>query len=826
MEIALPARTALSLAFLSVASSTLTAQCTTVATSLGGYPGAASFVYATCMWDADGSGPAPNLLVSGGIFSNAGTVSSQRIAAFDPATGTWSGFAGGMTSAYAEVQALAALPNGNLVAAGYFSVAGGVAVNNIAQWNGTTWAPLGSGISNGANLPKIRLAVLPNGDLVAAGWFNVAGGIAVNNVARWNGSTWTSLGGPFTEVGDLEVAPNGDLLVTGWNGLWRWNGNWSAVPGFTGFGLALAVAPNGDIFVHGGSPSGVYRIVGGQGTLIGTPNQTLGALTATSTGDLIAGGSFSAVSGIAANRIARWNGTTWSALGSGLGTLTFDSCRTITEMPGGGLAAGGNFLTAGGIGSENLARWNGTAWLSFGGGANDLVRVAKTLPDGSLVAGGNFTTLGGAAVNCVGRRVNGTWQTLGSGISGAVVSPGPYVSDVVARPNGDLVVCGAFLQAGGQTMNSVARWNGSAWVAMGTGLRWSTGAAFGYCAAAMPNGDIVVGGDFTSAGGVPALNIARWNGSWSPVGTGTTNPVLALLVRPSGDLIAAFQFYGLMSWNGSFWSNIGMNGGQRVNALANLADGGVVAGGYFTSVGGLPANNVARWNGTSWSALGNGLVDMVVAVRELPGGDLLAACQPQLSATRVWRWHGGAWSPVAALASLDGNVSSLDLAPNGDVVIGGAFQNLGSIPAQHLAALRSTCPASAVVVPTACSRPSGALTLTSSALPWVGGTAAARGSAFAANGVALAVAGTTAASLPLTVVDPSAGANCALLANPDVVEFVPVAAGAATWQLAIPATASLVGVQIHHQMVEVALGPSALAGVYGSNGLRWTLGVW
>jgi hypothetical protein len=57
--------------------------------------------------------------------------------------------------------------------------------------------------------------------------------------------------------------------------------------------------------------------------------------------------------------------------------------------------------------------------------------------------------------------------------------------------------------------------------------------------AVMPNGDIVAGGEFTTAGGLTASRIARWNGSsWSPLGAGMNGPVHALTVMPNGDLVA------------------------------------------------------------------------------------------------------------------------------------------------------------------------------------------------------------------------------------------------------------------------------------------------
>ncbi|MFZ9882259.1 MAG: hypothetical protein ACO3QC_12755, partial [Phycisphaerales bacterium] len=124
----------------------------------------------------------------------------------------------------------------------------------------------------------------------------------------------------------------------------------------------------------------------------------------------------------------------------------------------------------------------------------------------------------------------------------------------------------------------------------------------------MPNGDIVVGGDFTSAGGVAAQYIARWDGTrWSALGSGLDGPVRCLAVLPNGDLIVGGTFstaggqpsLRLARWNGSAWSrNSGSFLGtalSSVDAIAVLPNGGFAIAGSFG--GSSPYRNIARWNG-------------------------------------------------------------------------------------------------------------------------------------------------------------------------------------------------------------------------------------
>jgi len=69
--------------------------------------------------------------------------------------------------------------------------------------------------------------------------------------------------------------------------------------------------------------------------------------------------------------------------------------RALAVLPSGDLVAGGSFTTAGGVSASRIARWNGTAWSPLGTGMNSTVWALAALPSGDLVAGGQFTNAGG-----------------------------------------------------------------------------------------------------------------------------------------------------------------------------------------------------------------------------------------------------------------------------------------------------------------------------------------------------------------------------------------------------------------------------------------------
>ena len=218
-----------------------------------------------------------------------------------------------------------------------------------------------------------------------------------------------------------------------------------------------------------------------------------------------------------------------------------------------------------------------------------------------------------------------------------------------------------------------------------------------YALAVLPNGDLVAGGHFTS----PAVNIARWNGSsWSAMGTGLNNAARALTVLPSGNIVAGglFTMAGgspanyVAQWNGTSWAPLGstaMHGmDNQVLALATLSNGDLIAGGLFTIADGVPANRVARWDGSSWHPLAEGTSGAIVALQVMANGDLIAGgafntAGNGVQARNIARWDGMSWSTVGS--GLNNTVNAMAQTPSGDLLAGGVFTAAGSTVAPYFA---------------------------------------------------------------------------------------------------------------------------------------------
>ncbi|MBI4580787.1 MAG: hypothetical protein HY718_13855 [Planctomycetes bacterium] len=287
------------------------------------------------------------------------------------------------------------------------------------------------------------------------------------------------------------------------------------------------------------------------------------------------------------------------------------------------LYAGGDFTTAGGVPANHVARFDGTSWAGLATGLDGTVWTLAVVDLGTgpaLYAGGDFLTADGMPVNHIARWDGENWQPLDSGTDGGVFA-------LIAFDNGSapaLYAGGQFTRAGGVNAKNVARWDGTAWSRLGNGLTKSpvsmVRALAVYDAGTGPQ--LYAGGLFSS----PAQNIARWNGaSWSGLGAGASGTVNALTVFDDGAGPALYVGGFFISagnlpdarrvarWNGSLWSALAKGlGDYPVWALTVFNDGSgpsLYTGGQFTKADTLEVRHVARWRNGHWSPLASSILD-------------------------------------------------------------------------------------------------------------------------------------------------------------------------------------------------------------------------
>jgi hypothetical protein len=137
------------------------------------------------------------------------------------------------------------------------------------------------------------------------------------------------------------------------------------------------------------------------------------------------------------------------------------------------LYVGGNFSHAGGIEVNRIAKWDGTSWSALGDGiAGPFPRItAIAFKDSIIYAGGLFDTAGIVAANSIASWDGLNWSSLGSGLTGLTYNE----VDALCVFNGSLYVSGSFLQAGSVSARFIAKWNGMDWSCLSTGVRENIG---------------------------------------------------------------------------------------------------------------------------------------------------------------------------------------------------------------------------------------------------------------------------------------------------------------------------------------------------------------
>lgn len=666
---------------------------------------------------------------------------------------------------------------GKVYAAGPLT-SGSTTIGSIQVWDGLQWSTLASVVGTGT--PPVYDMVFMGNDLYAGGYFTNINGVAIRNLAKWDGTAWTGLGltgsvlslavdgGKLYAAGNFTNTDAGGVVMTNigyWDGTWHALGGGIGLPGLSGPN-AVAVKNGlvyaGGFFTNSGSTFMTNMAVwdgstwSQVGSGLGVAGSTIVYCLGFNGNDLYAGGFFSQAGSTAATNIARWDGANWYPLGSGLS----GSVNSIGSLNGTVCAAGG-FTSAGSVPATNFAVWNGSSWAAAGAGIS--ATGYRVLSNGTNVyVGGIFLAADNKFANSIAAWDGSSWSLLGTPgqINGINSTTRALVSDGTNLYVGS--VSSSLRYAGQTNVNMMARFDGHSWFPLGSGITGASGATI-YSLALAADNSLYAGGYFNNAGGTSVQNIAHWDGNnWSAVG----NPggvVASVTVRPDGVYAAGAPYNGsvygspfFVRWNGSVWNNvlafnpddtffalyfndpnIGMtsvafigtdiyvgghfsitwhdpdfNGTNCMNILrfdgtyARIVGTGLnsnvtsmaVSGtnlyvaGLFTNAGGIAASKIARWDGNTWTNLGTGLIGAGSISSLAVIGDYLYAggSFTNMGGTpvnRIARWDGTNWSALGSgvfiPGSSSGSVSGLGISGN-DLYVGGNFRIAGNKPAYDL----------------------------------------------------------------------------------------------------------------------------------------------
>jgi hypothetical protein len=336
-----------------------------------------------------------------------------------------------------------------LYVGGDFINAGGIpAADHIAKWNGTNWAAVGSGLGDAAS--AVYAIAVDGNHVYAGGSFQNAGGDAdADQIAVYDGTHWHSL-----VHGTVNSPINGPVFALAILGRTLYIGG--------GFDNANDLDAGDAIVAYNLDTHAWSSMLPHSGEL-----STVSSIIPDGSGGLFVGGNFGNAAGIPqADFVAEWNGgTNWSSLGAnqaGTDGALGNRVRGLARS-GGNLYVVGDFTNARGIAAaDNVARWDGTHWSAVGSGAFAAGSVLYgVLALGSnLVVVGYFKNAGGnAEADSVAAFVDGHWTNVGSNPAG---TDGPVGLNsslfTVAAVGPRLYVGGLEQQIGGSTMNGYCAW--------------------------------------------------------------------------------------------------------------------------------------------------------------------------------------------------------------------------------------------------------------------------------------------------------------------------------------------------------------------------------
>ena len=247
-----------------------------------------------------------------------------------------------------------------------------------------------------------------------------------------------------------------------------------------------------------------------------------------------------------AQSFAKWNGQQWSSCGSGLwrNTITRGTGLVLKEIEN-ELYVGGIFDSAFGQQVNSLIKFDGQNWSDVHqfpkyapAGSDGAVYAIEKFQDKLYVAGHFYSGLGQNDLSNIAMFDGNNWVRVGDGIT----NPNDFIIDMAVYKD-QLIVAGQFPKNShpNNPGNHIAAWDGSQWKSLGDASQ--DFGVFGHQNASITkllvHGDyLYVCGNFYRAGGVPATNIARWDGkNWCSLATGF-NSVM------SNEVVLSMGFFG------------------------------------------------------------------------------------------------------------------------------------------------------------------------------------------------------------------------------------------------------------------------------------------
>lgn len=605
--------------------------------------------------------------------------------------GFWNGDGAGN-----QLQATTIQPDGKILIGGVLGSYNGLVSHGITRLltDGTPDLSFNAGTGVGCTAVS-SISLQSDERIVIAGGFTSIAGTPRNRIARLNAD------------GSLDT---GFDPGTGAN-------NWVTCTALQGDGKTII----GGAFTEiNGTPRNRIARLNTDGTLDTSFDPEMGAnerierIAVQGDGKIIIGGSFTSYDGAARNSIARLNMDGSLDTGFGVGSGCNSPVNSLVLRSDGKIIIGGTFTSCDGIARNRLARLNNDGSVDMaldpGSGASSAIMSLALQADGKVIIGGYFETYDGAARRSIARlNDDGSLDTgfdTGTGADNAVF--GTAIQD-----DGKIMIVGGFGSYNGANCGNVTRLNSDG--GRDFGFNPGTGADGPvYCSVVQPDDQILIAGNFSRFNGVPHGRIARLNTDGTldmgfATGVGANGPISCMALRPDGKIIIGGGFtefngtprYCLARLNadGSVDTGFGTGTGPDGWVLSAVIqdDGKIIIAGGFWNYDGTPRNYIARTDpdgslDTSFDP-GTGANNWIRSVSLGSDGKIIIAGD-------FYGYNGTTRYYVARLnndGSLDtgfdsgagpsSQLFSTLIQPDGKVIIGGSFNNVGGVPSCGIARL-------------------------------------------------------------------------------------------------------------------------------------------
>lgn len=334
-------------------------------------------------------------------------------------------------------------------------------------------------------------------------------------------------------------------------------------------------------------------------------------------------------------------------------------------------------------GMFGVARWTGDAWKSMG--LDAFTSVCLVEHEGTLYAGTD-----GYGYDSVWMLNEGEWSSLPSTV--AAQGPGKLVS----TPMG-LLACGVFNEIDSTLAQSVARWDGHRWRAVGAGL-WPT-----VLDMVWHNGVVYAAGEISASGPMRVNSVAQLVGdTWlgfGNVGQGLTHSPECVAVHHQA-LVAGGGWIGFgdssartaAAWNGQRWSPMSVGSSTTFQHMVSAGGALYASGAIWIEGATYQQFTLSRQDGLLWLPVSEvfgvrGYTSKLLADDEdvIVLGDLSVSINDGVAHTvtsQVTRYSpGGCLTPMGLT---NGYVNDGVMTPDG-LIVCGDFTTIDGIPAQGLA---------------------------------------------------------------------------------------------------------------------------------------------